>query len=272
MTQPPSRPTRALAAADLPYPAHFEAYQHRQISERLVHEPDFLLLRRLPREGLLVLDAGANIGNSAISCEIVAPGCRIIGFEPNPSLRPFLERARDFCGNMEWHPFGLAEAAGMRQLHIPVVGGRHIAGESSMLLSHFDDPVVSARLTSYSAARSFTLESCALEFHPLDALAEIRAECRRARIILIKIDVEGAELEVLRGAREVLAEHHPILLIEQGDREEIAGHLAGLGYARYLRSGRNRLFPAGDRRALNSFFLTPAAHAALGLGQEEATA
>lgn len=202
----------------------------------------------------------------------MVPGCRIIGFEPNPSLRPFLERAREFCGDMEWHPFGLAAEAGVRQLHIPVVDGRHIAGESSMHLGHFEDPVVAGRLASYSAARSFALESCPLEFRRLDDLAEVRAECHRARTILLKVDVEGAELDVLRGAQAVLAEHHPILLIEQGDRPEIARHLAALGYARYLRSGRNRLFPAGDGRALNSFFLTPQSHAALRLGEEEAPA
>jgi hypothetical protein len=134
MTQPPSRPVRPLPAAALPYPAHFEEYIARQIAGRQVHEPDFLLLRRLgPAEGLLVLDAGACIGNTAISCEVVAPGCRILGFEPNPSLRPFLERARAFCGDMRWFPFGLAESAGVRRLHIPVVEGRHIAGECSML-------------------------------------------------------------------------------------------------------------------------------------------
>lgn len=33
----------------------------------------------------------------------------------------------------------------------------------------------------------------------------------------IKIDVEGSEVAVLRGARRILAEHKPLLVIEHGD-------------------------------------------------------
>ena len=43
---------------------------------------------------------------------------------------------------------------------------------------------------------------------PLDAL-------NLARVDLIKIDIEGMELEALEGARGMIDAHHPILLIEQ---------------------------------------------------------
>jgi FkbM family methyltransferase len=52
----------------------------------------------------------------------------------------------------------------------------------------------------------------------------------------VKIDVEGAELGVLRGAERILRDHRPILFIEHGGRDDTAEFFAlvtGLGYAVY---------------------------------------
>jgi len=46
---------------------------------------------------------------------------------------------------------------------------------------------------------------------PLDAIVK---EAKLERVDVIKIDVEGAEAGILRGAQRVLHEHHPIILCE----------------------------------------------------------
>ena len=72
----------------------------------------------------------------------------------------------------------------------------------------------------------------------------------------IKIDVEGAEMEVLRGAEKLLREIHPALVIETHSAElerECGEALVGLGYSPKIVHQR-RVFPdlrpAGHNRWL----------------------
>ena len=58
------------------------------------------------------------------------------------------------------------------------------------------------------------------------------------RLDLLKIDVEGMELDVLRGGRELLARRHPMLIVEviKSDRAALEAFCVELGY---------RVFPMG---------------------------
>jgi len=58
------------------------------------------------------------------------------------------------------------------------------------------------------------------------------------RLDLVKLDVEGMELDVLHGGQAVLEQHRPILVIEviKSDRAELEAFIENLGY---------RLFPIG---------------------------
>lgn len=51
----------------------------------------------------------------------------------------------------------------------------------------------------------------------------------------VKIDVDGAELRVLEGAQELLAQHRPAILTEVYERnaDAVSGYLHGLGYTLY---------------------------------------
>jgi FkbM family methyltransferase len=65
---------------------------------------------------------------------------------------------------------------------------------------------------------------------------------QRAQIRAIKIDVEGMELEVLRGAKEILTQTRPLLIVEALENEaeiEIRNLLNTVGYTKYLRFGKN---------------------------------
>jgi FkbM family methyltransferase len=55
------------------------------------------------------------------------------------------------------------------------------------------------------------------------------------RIDLIKMDVEGMELEALEGAADTIAKHHPVLVVEaiKVDRKALTAQLEGFGYNLY---------------------------------------
>jgi FkbM family methyltransferase len=243
--------------SQVPCPKHLEKFVVDQINNKSLHEPDFEFLSNFEPDSLLVLDIGANIGNSLVSIGLSAPGCDVIGFEPNTSLKPIQNIARSFYSRCVIYPFGLADFNGNRNLYIPVVDGRHISGESSMYLEHFDDGVVSSRLKSYSSDGSFKLDSCTMMFRRLDDVPEIIPFCVQAQTIVAKIDVEGAEVAVLQGMDSFLRKFKPILLIENGERPDISDFLGLYGYKRYLRTDSNQLRLAGDEMALNSFFALP---------------
>ena len=80
---------------------------------------------------------------------------------------------------------------------------------------------------------------------PLDSILK---ESGVNRVDVIKIDVEGAELLVLKGAQETLARYHPTLLIEIVDRQlrqmgtsaaEVTQFLTARGYRESGRFGEN---------------------------------
>lgn len=124
-------------------------------------------------------------------------------------------------------PFALGapgqSAARLVELKVPIKSNRNIG----VGLAHIGDET--------DLACRFQIKR---ELVALYALDEIMAHIDCPRVSLIKIDVEGGELDVLRGAAGTLATHKPAILCEIDNREgrfgigkdELADFLRGLGY------------------------------------------
>ena len=170
---------------------------------------DFLL-----RPGDNFVDVGANIGMITLHARsLVGAEGRIDCFEPNPECVEALEAHLSINGmkNVFVHACALAESAG------------------SLTLSLTSAHSGTATLVDVGGA--------AIRSHvvPVQVGDEVLTESPR----LIKIDVEGFELHVLKGLKRTLTLHKPFLITEIVESQlqragtsmtEISDLLAGLGY------------------------------------------
>jgi FkbM family methyltransferase len=176
---------------------------------------EFEIIRRHVRPGDIVCDIGANKGGFVWWLSRWVRGGRVIAFEPQPQ---FAERLAAVCRDMKLANVTVEAKAvysrsGAMDLFVP-------AGHSP-----------GASLTHKAAeAESFTTLSV-----PVVALDDYFDASER--IALLKIDVEGAELGVLKGAERILRQHGPLLVFECENRHlapgtvgEVFSWLEGLGY------------------------------------------
>lgn len=158
------------------------------------------------------LDIGAHYGYTAIALSrLVGPGGRVFAFEPEVATAGCLERTRDAnnLSQLTVIPLGLANPESFQLDRLPVIRGMVDRTLES------DAGPVSAFLTAR-----------------LDWLWEQICGDRR-QIDGIKIDVQGMELDALRGMTALLAEFTPPVVVEvhQGvDRDALLGLMNAAGY------------------------------------------
>lgn len=142
--------------------------------------------QRLIRPGSVVFDVGAHVGYYTVLSSVLAgPSGKVIAFEPLPANLKYLRRhlRLNGCDNV-------------RVL-------TNCVGEGSSI-ARFDD---SHGTGVGHLASEGTLE---VQVRSLDEMVESGALPIPQ---FIKIDVEGAELLVLRGAERLMRRHHPILVL-----------------------------------------------------------
>lgn len=198
-------------------------------------EPDTArALRSLVRPGMVVADVGANIGAHAVPlAKLVGPAGRVHAFEPMAWARAKLERNLELneLDTVEVHPFAL--------------GAETRPGMEVELYCSWPTDGVPAEerhpIHGGLAMRQTT------DLHTLD---EVVAALGLERLDLVKIDVDGHELAVLRGATAALERFRPDIVMELGaytlaeqgaSPGEVVGLVEPLGY-RFFREQDLRPF------------------------------
>jgi FkbM family methyltransferase len=130
----------------------------------------------IPADAVIV-DLGAHIGTFSVYAATRAPGCRIYAYEPMPAFRDLLEENLRLNGaEARTRCFGFAAAGHARPRELHVAGG-------GILFPSLVQP--------REAERTERLDV------PCTTLAEILEGNRLTRVDLLKMDIEGAEYEVL---------------------------------------------------------------------------
>lgn len=159
----------------------------RYHGQRLVGglEPEMGLLGRLVPNRGAALDIGANHGVYAYALSRLAP--EVHCFEPLAECCRYIQDHH--AANINVHNAALSDRAGELELHVPIIEGRAVYTRAS--LDRPDGPSESRRV----------------EVRTLDSY-------ELTDVGFVKIDVEGVEAAVLRGAQHTLEACHPNLLVE----------------------------------------------------------
>lgn len=149
----------------------------------------FQALRDHCHPGQTVMDLGAHLGVFSVSmARLVGPTGRVLSFEPTPSTRQALHRVIRLNGCQD-----IVEIRGEA---VSAVAGANIAFYET------------GDVCSYANSLVKTSRSKAMIHVPTTTVDHVARE-RGVEITFLKIDVEGAELDVLRGARWVFTQCRP---------------------------------------------------------------
>ena len=166
---------------------------HRQGSEPWMIDAFGRLFRVAGRAGLI--DVGVNIGQTLLKLRSIERHCRYVGFEPNPFCIQFVNEVIALNGfdDCVILPVALSTRAGL----IDFIADSEADSAASMVQ---DLRPGKARLRK--------------QYIAMLAFDDIAADLDLAGIPVVKIDVEGAELEVLGGMRGFLRSHRPWVICE----------------------------------------------------------
>jgi FkbM family methyltransferase len=188
-------------------------------------KPEYSGVRNLPIEGGLIVDVGANRGQSIAAFRRLAPRSIIVAFEPEPrSASRLAERhARD--RTIEVHPYALGKEPGEVTFFVPSYGLWDCDGMSASsreaATEWLEDP---GRMYRFDKAKLSVVEHT-VECRTLDSFEFSPS--------LIKLHAQGAELDILQGSRKTLERHRPALMCAFVTRG-VADFLSNLGYRPYV--------------------------------------
>lgn len=193
----------------------------------LDQENEFRLIRKHVRAADLVCDIGANKGSFVFWLSRWCRKGMVVAFEPQPSLANSLA--------------GLCSRLGLDNVKVEAKAAFSRSGSSDLFVPKGQLPGASLIGKARSAGEFETIRV------PTVTLDEYFHS--GMRVSLLKIDVEGAELDVFKGAERILREQSPLLVFECENRhlegttvQDVFSYLRSLGYAGSFVC-RDRLLP-----------------------------
>lgn len=180
------------------------------------------------QEKTVIIDVGANIGFESLYFARKYPGCLVYSYEPASLAYRCLHKSREInsLSNLKLFKLGVGDSCGQMEIHAPTASTYNKGLASIPNNCDLDDTFVKEKI-----------EIVTLDDHVQEPL----------RVSFIKIDVQGFESKVLKGALGLIEKNRPVIIFEHSDqyyehpleeRKKIQALFSSLDYEFYLiRSG-----------------------------------
>ena len=145
----------------------------------------------------IIVDVGANIGNHTVYFAKICKAKQVYSFEPQKNIFDILQK----------------------NLEINNIDNKVKAYNMGAGKEHFYASIDVLDTNNYGMSKINKMNKGSVEINSLDSLLLKEVE----GVDMIKIDVEGMELDVLDGAKEILKKYKPIIYIEAGTNREFDG-------------------------------------------------
>jgi FkbM family methyltransferase len=209
---------------------HIDPYADRLFFafEELLHGGDEgRVMRQSISQGDTFLDVGANHGTYALlACRLVGPRGSVLAFEPQPHLAGLLKKSflSNRFLNCSVHEVALGDREGQTSFYIPAHSG--LAG-------------IHKKFSASGGFREIKVKMA--RFDDLVDWEKLPGQ------IFLKLDIEGSELEFLRGAANMIRKRRPVMLMEINPASaaaaghqvaDIVSQLKAFGYSRFSEMNR----------------------------------
>jgi FkbM family methyltransferase len=187
------------------------------------------LFARLVRPGDTVIEVGGHIGYlSLYYVQLVGPNGHVIVFEPGPNNLPYARANLGGKSNIRLVETAVTDFCGKASFYV-----EEYTGQNNSLLpdySRFDENLTQAGMRVQMKKTAVEVECTTLD--------EFVTKLSAPPPSFVKIDVEGAELGVLRGMQRTLRTHNLALMVEVTEQASaVYDLLTSAGYRAYSERG-----------------------------------
>jgi FkbM family methyltransferase len=176
------------------YFQNIDSLNWKNIKNRNI-ENELLLIQYFLDSNASFIDVGANLGQYIFKADGIVSRNNIFAFEPHPALNKRLSKL--FPG-IHLSQDALSDSEGNTQFKIPYFNNREIHTRGTLKTEHVEVDETNSVLID-------------VHISTLDKFSEGK---KIEKISLVKIDVEGAEFDVIKGASEMIKKFHPVFIIE----------------------------------------------------------
>lgn len=210
------------------------------------------LFQRSIKQGETVIEIGGHIGYiSMFYSKLVGTYGHVVVFEPGPNNLPYLHRNLQNCNNVEIISSAVSDTNGTATFFL-----EELTGQNNTLIRDYSIFMQNRKSAGYSENQV----PVTVKITTLDSFVKRQ----KFEPDFIKIDVEGAEYQVIVGGAETIRKYKPMMMIEiSQNNEAVISSLTKHGYLlfspemkKYDGKGQNVNVFAIHQEKYNNFYLS----------------